>query len=214
MIASSGRAGSTLLCYAIDEQTKAYKLLKTHILPPNAAFTGKIIFIFSNPDKTAESILHLSIRNSSFGRSHLLHMGSSDLSWLKKIGRTSNQTTQDNVLSYDAYGIYEQLNQWLQASTEQTSLEEAQILAIKYENLWEIDTQQAIMDFLHLHHFRLPAKQMRGYSGKALNKKERLFRTIYNLGTDKDPRYAAYAKASELWQQAPAFQFLKLTTTN
>ena len=38
---------------------QAHEVFKTHLLPPDKRFLGKIVFIFSNPDQAAESALYL-----------------------------------------------------------------------------------------------------------------------------------------------------------
>src|ERR1700738_3483663 len=62
MIASPGRSGSTLLTDLMKKYALKYRVIKTHLLPPDTRYKGKILFIFSNPDKAAESALHLVLR--------------------------------------------------------------------------------------------------------------------------------------------------------
>ncbi len=207
LIASTGRSGSTLLSNLIH-QTTTYTALKTHGLPPKANFQGKIIFIFSNPDKSAESAFHYFMANSMFGKLHLEHLESSDPNWLKEIGDTTSQTLEHNLLAYDALGISKQLLEWLFASTIPSSAENAQIIALKYENLWDLETQEALKNFLCLSSLSLPKQRDRGTYG--LQQKEKEIRNKYNVGTDKEPKYTAYNKARVFWKKAPPFQFLKI----
>ena len=55
-----------------------------------------------------------------------------------------------------------------------------------------------------------PPKKLRGSSKKVQYPNEIAFKKIYNLGTENDPRYAAYADARILWEEAPPFQYLKI----
>ena len=209
MVASTGRSGSTLLTEAVVKAKKKSTILKTHILPPNNKYKGKIIFIFSNPDKAVESILHLTIDNDLLGKYHFSHVKTSDQNWLLKIGSTSKQTIEDNLLAYDALGYYQHLVEWLQKTTPSTQ-SKAQIMAIKYENLWDDETILALKKFLKVKFFSLPPKQERGYSLNQLNPKEITFKEIYNLGTYESPIYRAYDNARNIWNEAQAIQYLNL----
>lgn len=211
MVASTGRSGSTMLTEQLKHFVPPANVLKTHILPPDRNFKGKIIFIFSNPDQAAESALYMTLHTSSFGKRHFTYVETADRLWLKKIGGPHKQTEKDNLLSYDALGIYEHLKVWLYTRTKPTDLKHAQILALKYENLWDDDTIQAIRKFLHIPNFTLPPKLPRGHKSNLFTR-ERTFRKIYNLGTEDDPRYAAYADAKILWEQAPPVQFLRISS--
>ncbi len=210
MITSTGRSGSTMLTDQIKKHDRSHRILKSHLLPPEANFKGKIIFIFSNPDKAAESALYMTLHNPNFGGKHFNHLETADHQWLEKIGGCLHQTEQDNLLAYDALGINEQLKNWLYEKVKPSDDVHSQILAIKYENLWEDKTIKAIRLFLDIPAFKLPPKKTRGYSEKQLYGSEKAFRKIYNLGTDRDPRYAAYHESRILWDQAPPFQFLEL----
>lgn len=95
-----------------------------------------------------------------------------------------HQTEQDNLLSYDALGIYKHLKEWLFARTTPSSSKNAQILAIKYEYLWDDDTVQAIRNFLGIPSFKLPPYRPRGYQEGGLNPQEIKFKELYNLGTE------------------------------
>jgi hypothetical protein len=211
LIASTGRSGSTMLTTTMEIYAPQYRILKTHLLPSDEEFKGKILFIFSNPDKSAESALHQTMKSALFGAQHFKHVETSDSDWIKKIGQTTNQTIQDNLLAYDALGCFQHLACWLHLNTKPSTPEQAQILAIKYEKLWEPKTIQAIKDFLSLDHLEFPAKTPRGYSPSQLHPKEILFRSKYNLGTADEPRYAAYNDARVLWKVAPAFQYLRIS---
>lgn len=211
MIASPGRSGSTLLTDAAKKYATKYKVLKTHLLPPDTRYKGKILFIFSNPDKAAQSVLHLILNSRSHGATHFSHVETADQMWFSEIGRNgNNQTETHNLLAYDALGCVKQLEEWLHGKSQPCGHQEAQILAIKYEHLWESETTQAIKDFLKLKSFKLPPQISRGRNEGDLFRKEMTFRKIYNLGTDEEPMYHAYDKARELWEQAPPFQFLKI----
>jgi hypothetical protein len=210
VIASPGRSGSTLLTDVIYQSGDIKTILKTHLLPPDKKFKGKIIFIFSNPDLAAESALHMTISDPMSGFLHFHHLETSDKTWLQKIGKTTEQTLQENLLSYDALGTYDQLNQWLYVRSKPSLEKKAQILAVKYENLWDEKTQRAIKSFLNLKTFALPPRKMRGCDKNSMDQKELLFREKYNLGSDENPKYNAYARARILWETAPPFQFLEM----
>jgi hypothetical protein len=211
MIASAGRSGSTMLTKQVEEYLSPHNVLKTHLLTPDRRFKGKIIFIFSNPDQAAESALFRILHGNRFGDEHFSHVETADRAWLKRIGGPFNQTEQDNLLSYDALGTYEHLKEWLYHRTEPASLEHAQIMAVKYENLWDQATIRAMRKFLNISHFELPPKEERGHKAEELLPQEIAFRKIYNVGTPDNPRYAAYDEARVLWEQAPPFQFLKIS---
>lgn len=212
IIASPGRSGSSMMTQCMRKYAATqYTILKTHLLPPDHRYKGKIIFIFSNPDKGAESALHRMMTREKFGRLHFQHVETSDLNWWKGIGENAqNQTVDNNLLSYDALGCFEQLKGWLFDRAKPCDSEEAQILAIKYENLWEKPTIDAIKSFLNLKTFKLPPYSPRGYDQDELETNERIFRNTLNVGTPNDPLYSAYDEARVLWQQAPAFQYLKI----
>lgn len=210
LIASTGRSGSTMLTKHLEKYIPG-KVLKTHLLPPNKkCFKGKIIFIFSDPDQAAESALYGTFHflKPPFGERHFRHVETADRAWLARIGGPFKQNEKDNLLSYDALGIDEHLKVWLHTGTKPATLKNAQILAVKYENLWDESTVEAIRDFLGLPHFKLPEQLPRGH--KNLYKNEKLFRKIYNLGTEDNPKYAAYDAARALFEQAPPFQYLKI----
>lgn len=209
LIASTGRSGSTMLYETLLNQT-TFIVLKTHLLPPDPSFQGKIIFIFSNPDLAAESALYLALRIPVFGIQHFDHMENSDHTWLDQIQDSTHQTISHNLLCYDALGCGQHLSIWLQEKTSPSNIEEAQILAIKYEHLWEESTIAAIKSFLFLDVLELPKKRARGYQPDQLTQEESNFRSAYNLGTFESPRYAAYDEARVLWEAAPPFQFLKI----
>lgn len=214
IIASTGRSGSSMLTSRMKIFAQEYAIYKTHLLPPDSDFKGKILFIFSNPDLAAESALHLTLRFKSFGAAHFRNMETSDREWLKRIGETTHQTIDDNLLSYDALGCYQHLEEWLHLRTTPCKPKEAQILAIKFENIWDPPTIQAIKEFLHIANFQLPLKRERGYEGDDLNQQEIEFRQKYNLGTPDQPHYAAYDMARIIWKNALPFQFLKIGKNN
>lgn len=213
LIASPGRSGSTLLTDVVKKYASKYKILKTHLLPPDSRFKGKILFIYSNPDKAAESACHLIMYSRSGGATHFYHVETSDQEWFNQIGRDGkNQNERYNLLAYDALGCGKQLEEWFYRKTQSCNLEQAQILAIKYENLWDRETCEAISEFLKVKAVELPPKKERGCNLEELSSKEKTFRELYNMGTDEGPIYHAYDVARKLWEQAPPFQFLKLST--
>lgn len=177
-------------------------------MPPDRNFKGKILFIFSNPDRLAESSLHLSLENQWFGTHHFIHMATADREWLHRLGDSTKQNKYNNLLSYDALGCNEHLQSWLQTKTIPCSMEEAQILGVKYENLWESESD--ISKFLGFD-IQLPPKYQRGYQETQLSPLEQEIREKYNLGTMKEPRYAAYDEARNLWENAPSLRYLTLS---
>lgn len=210
LIASTGRSASTMLTSQITRYAKQHEVHKTHLLPPDKKFKGKILFIFSNPDLAAESALYLTYNKKMFAPMHFRNVETADRDWYKKIGNIENQTEEQNLLSYDAFGIHEHLKAWLYTQTQPAKPLEAQILAIKYEHLWDRATILAIQNFLDLEEFQLPAKIQRGSNNTVEYPQVKTFRKLYNLGTEKDPRYLAYHEARMLWEAAPPFQYLKI----
>lgn len=209
MVASTGRSGSTVLFEAVNNHRDFYTVFKIHRLPPSKKYTGKILFIFSNPDKAAESALHLMISDPNFGNTHFNNMQTSNKKWLRRIGDSTKQNLTYNLLNYDALGIAKHLYAWLHKKTIPGSID-SQILAIKYENLWDPETQLAIKNFLKINHFSLPPYRERGYNPSQLSIKEKYIRHHFNLGDDKNPRYKAYDNARKLWEEAPPIQYLDL----
>lgn len=211
MIASPGRSGSTLLTDVVKRYATDYAVLKTHILPPSAKFKGKILFIFSNPDKAAESVLHRLVLSKTGGKTHFFHVESADQKWFERIGENArNQSNENNLLAYDALGCEVQLEQWLYKKVSPSTIKEAQVLAVKYEHLWDQETVDAIKEFLELKVFKLPPKEERGCGAADLTSMEIRFKKIYNEGMESQPRYAAYDRARDLWRNAPSLQFFKL----
>lgn len=211
MVASCGRSGSSMLAYRTSNNAKDYTVIKTHMLPPCKEFTGKILFIYSNPDKAAESVLHIMMNEIPlWGYRHFRHMEASDPTWLEKIEDPTKQTEQHNLLASDALGYYQQLNEWLVLKTHESHNTpfESQILAIKYENLWDKETVEALQEFLGIIDFKLPAKRERGYQEDKLLPMEIAIRKLYNQGTWDKPIYIAYDGARLLWERMPPFQFL------
>lgn len=210
VIASTGRSGSTMLTSQINKYAPKHRVLKTHLLPPDQSFKGKVIFIFSNPDQAAESALYMTFHYKGFEERHFKHVETADRGWLKKIGGPGCQTKQHNLLSYDALRTYEHLNVWLHTQTKPSDFKNGQILAVKYENLWDESVVQAIRDFLDIPLFKLPPQSARGHKESKLYSIEIAMKKMYNLGTATKPRYAAYDDARLLWEQAPPFQFLEI----
>lgn len=210
MVASTGRSGSSLLTDTIDLFFPNEIVLKSHLLPPTHDFKGKIVFIFSNPDISAESALHITLYNDDFGWRHFLHMESSDHKWLDAIGSTTNQTIASNLLAYDALGCLEQLKRWLFVDTKECEREEATILALKYENLWDSETLEQLRLFLGNSNFMIPKKRPRGLSRDQQTELEIEIIDTYNKGTSLYPKYSAYDGARALWEQAPPYNYLKV----
>ena len=153
--------------------------------------------------------LHRSMGDRVFGFEHFQHVETADFSWLQEIGDSTQQTLIHNLLCYDALGYTEQLRQWLHTK-QPTGPKYAQILAIKYEHLWDKATIDAIRRFLDLKIFRLPPQQLRGCSLEEMSELEASIRLHYNLGSLENPRYAAYDEARELWKNALPFQYFRL----
>ncbi len=210
VIASPGRSGSTYLTDIVKRQAIGYTILKTHQHVPKH-FKGKILFIFSNPDLAAESALHCTLDNAAWGVAHFMNVFSSDKKWLEHIHMdSSQQTLEHNLLSYDALGCEDHIREWLFSAVEHSLSCEAEILAIKYENLWDDETQSAIKEFCSIPKLTMSEKKQRGYCNEQLSELELSFRNAYNEGTSQDPRYRAYNAAREIWREAPPFQFLKI----
>ena len=185
------------------------KILKTHILPPQSDFKGKIVFIFSDPDKAAESALHFTLTDETFWSLHFKHLESSDHAWRDKVGGPANQTVNQNLLSYDALGCHKQLLQWLHQKTTPCEPKDAQVLAIKYENLWDKETLVALQSFLSSN-IQLPARYERGCPKEKQDHREITFRATHNQGTPEHPKYPAYNEARKLWEAAPSLSYYKL----
>lgn len=210
VVASTGCSGSSLLFMTLENFALGKRILKTHCLPPRSTFRGKIFFIFSNPDRTAESALHRSLRSRQFGIEHFRYMETADKDWLLRIKETPNQTISDNILAYDVFGCALHLTSWLYRDTQPCSIENAQVMAIKYEHLWDKETISAMKNFLKVELLQFPLRRNRGHRGKSLSDIERLIRLQYNVGTETEPRYVAYDEARALWKAAPPYQFLRL----
>ena len=119
------------------------------------------------------------------------------------------QCLNNNLLSYDALGCAEHLRQWLHMR-QPCRPEEAQILAIKYEHLWEQDTINAIKSFLQINTFELPPRKKRGRPVSELNSLETTIKQKYNLGTEDIPIYRAYDEARAIWEKALPFEYFNL----
>jgi hypothetical protein len=115
---------------------------------------------------------------------------------------------ENNLLTYDALGCFAHLETWLHDRTSPSTPEEAQVLAIKYENLWDPETVKAIREFLNLSEFFLPLYINRGTFEQF--PQEILFKQANNLGTEEHPIYPAYDRARVLWENAPPFEYLKI----
>ena len=208
IIASMGRSASTMLTETIRHYAKEYTVLKTH-LAPDSRHCGKTMFVFSNPDQAAESALYrMMYRSPSNGFTHVKHLFSADRKWFAKIGNNAkNQTDKDNLLAYDGLGYEKHLTYWLFKKVKKCSPDKATILAVKYENLWDEETVEAINKFLRIPEFRLPPRIERGCSSYEIPSKMRRFIALYNQGTAEQPIYRAYDKARRLWQEAKPFEF-------
>ena len=209
MLCSSGRSGSSMLTMALfyAKEKAGRTLLRSHLLPPDPGFKGKILYIYSNPDLAAESALHLSNVDAYFGLFHFIHMELADRQWYYDLKNTTLQTDEKNLLAYDGLGCERQLESWLHSKTTPCDKQDAQILAIKYENLWE--SKEEIEEFLGFK-FGLPPKRQRGSKFDEISAKEQRFRRKFNLGTPENPRYKAYDKAREIWQKALPLKYLNI----
>lgn len=213
IVASTGRSGSNLLTMTLSNFAEGRRVMKTHCLPPMTPIKGKFFFIYSNPDLSAESALYRSLRSQQFGYEHFMNMETSDHSWLLSIDNdTRKQTLEHNLLAEDALGCAQHLTSWLYQDTQPCKPEEAQILAIKYEYLWEETTKNAIKEFLGLQRLQFPLKRERGRKFEGLSEIEKLMKLKYNMGTMLMPKYAAYDDARVLWEAAPPIQFLRFVT--
>jgi len=210
LVASTGLSGSTLLTESLKISAPKRPVCKTHLFPP-ISFLGKIIFIYSNPDRVAEAALNRSLRSPAFGADHFRHMEDSDLLWLNKVGSTDNQTESDNMLAYDALRITLHLKKWL-IDLKRCPAKVANVMAVKYEHLWDKEVIEEMKKFLGISRILLPTKKMRGHSLHTLNEKERQMRLRYNLGTEKYPRYVAYDEARTIWMTAPPVLYLSLSS--
>lgn len=209
VIASPGRSGSTLLKRAVVKYSKDSVVLKTHLMVPKN-IKGKILYIYSNPDLATESALHKLFSDPAWGEHHFSNLFTADTNWVHELGGSYlNQTLENNLLCYDALGLEAHLRTWLLDSVTPVSLQKAQILAIKYEHLWDDDTVHQIMKFLDLKLFYLPPQKARGYSKDELDPLELNIKNYYNIGTFKKPRYSAYNQAREIWKDAPPYQYLR-----
>lgn len=211
LVASPGRSGSTFLADQLQEKvTPQYLVVKSHLLPPDHSFIGKILFIFSNPDVAAESALKRVLASKAFAIDHVNHVESVDWKWVEKLGGLYNIDIANNILSYDVLGCTLQLTEWLHNKTIPCTKDKATILAIKYEHLWDADTIKAINEFLGLEHFSLSAYRHRVHNFNEDLPLEKEIRLVYNLGTISDPKYKAYDDARSMWENAPPFQYLKI----
>lgn len=206
LIASIGRSGSTLLTEVIEKSVLSERtVFKTHSLSPSKKFyQGKILFIFSDPNQSIESVLHRMLIDPQFSKDHFRHVTTADQEWFVQFGL--QQTAEHNVLSYDALGYFEHLHQWLLLETN-TSPQEARTLAIKYENLWDQETQEAICSFLQIDHLDIPPQETRGKFFLLDQQKE--FRAAHNIGSTKAPIYPAYAPATRIWRDSPPLSYFK-----
>jgi hypothetical protein len=208
-IASIGRSGSDMLTaailYTVQNTRKVYK---THLLPPKIPYSGKILFIFSNPSQSADSLLHRSIKQPNFRIGHFNNFEITDLSWRNSLGENIEFTLENNYLSFDGLEYHNQLINWLDESRN-SKIEDANVMTVKYENLWDQETIDQIKIFLNLNQFKLPERKKRGCSESELTELEREIRKKYNLGTLENPRYPAYDKATEIWEEAKPYDFFK-----
>lgn len=209
VVASIGRSGSSMLQDVLLEYaTPYYQVTKTHLLPPTFLINGKIIFIFGDPNASAQSVCEIMFKDSLWIKHHFSQIETSDMKWLYELD-SMQQTIDHNLLNYDALGYEQHLQKWLQTQTVRCEINEAQILAIKYENLWDVDTIQSIKSFLQIPFLELPLYKPRGTRSK-MNEILTDIKTAYNQGTEDNPHYEAYKKATMYWEQAPNFQYLKI----
>ncbi|MBS0654266.1 MAG: hypothetical protein JSR46_00670 [Verrucomicrobia bacterium] len=208
MVASTGRSGSTMLTDRLCKYLPEQYVLKSHLLPPSKAYKGKILFVFSSPDQTAESTLYMALHVKNFGVHHFANVETSSIAWRRNPSMITNPDAKHNLFTFDALGLERHLQVWLHTGVVPASVDEAQILALKYENLWDEETVEAIRSFLKIPEFTLPEWRPRGHQD--LTEKEIELRKAHNVGTEEEPIYRAYDKARALWEQAPAFEFFKI----
>lgn len=208
IVASPGRSGSTLLTKSLAKAAGSRTVLKTHQFV-SSAFKGKVLFIFSQPDRATESALRKLLKDPQFSYLHFQHIFTSDKAWFGKNSEEARrQTLEHNLLAYDALGTTLHLQRWLLDWARPSSPKTAQILAIKYEHLWDIATQKAIQTFCGLDHLELPPRKERGCKERNLSSLERTLRKASNKQNKSPPEYPAYDQAREIWEKAPPFQYL------
>lgn len=211
MCASIGRSGSTMLTKSIKNNFPDRKILKTHILPPQN-FAGKIIFIFSNPYHSIESVMN-QFRDSNFTYNHIRNLESSSLDWHLPNNQYYNNLIIENLFKVDLLGLEKQLKDWVY-NLEEANENEAKVMAIKYEKLWDDQTQKMIAKFLNVDEFKLPVQKSRGIFKNKLSKKEKRLLQQYNIGSVDNPYYEAYEVAYDLWKNAPDYSFHSLKKTS
>ena len=175
-------------------------VLKTHLLPPDPGFLGKAIFIYSNPDKSVESVFYAVNKDPVWGKTHFKHLEGADKEW-------STSLEEINLFSRDVLGLTNQLERWLLTGTVASNPQDANILVVKYEQLWEKATIKAMEQFLSLP-IKLPKKRERGKYERP--EKQKKIQTAWNKGSEKNPRYEAYDQARDIWANSPAFQFRRV----
>jgi hypothetical protein len=210
--ASSGRSGSTMFTKFLVSKFPTSRVFKMHLLPPEK-FSGKIIFLYSNPHKAAESALHQFYLDKNFSYLHVRHMESSLKEWHLELDDESNDKLLENILKLDLIGYGEQIKQWVY-ELENSDVTNAKVMAIKYENLWDEETLVNLANFLGIESVNLPEWKQRGDFHHELSFKERSLINTYNLGTTDHPKYQAYDFAYNLWESAPPFSFHTLKKTN
>jgi hypothetical protein len=210
--ASSGRSGSTMLTSFLELSFPESRVFKTHLLPLDS-FPGKIIFIYSNPHKAAESVLHQFSLSKDFSFFHIRHMESSKIEWHLGLDDDSNNKVVQNILAADFIGYGEQIKEWVY-NLEIADFSNATVMCIKYENLWDKNTLINLANFLGVDSVTLPEQKKRGAFFKDLSIQEVELINKYNIGTKNDPRYKAYDFAFDLWEAAPPFSFHILKKIN
>jgi hypothetical protein len=154
VVASSGRAGSSLLAGAIVDGVAAHRrtkkrrvyseaafeptgvkfrsgiVYKTHALPKEFPIDRpiKFVFVFGRPSDTVVSLLAARIRQGrQWMEDHFRHM--------------RGRGHPDDLVEKDVFGIGHQIEQWSNA-------EQFDVLCIKYEGLWRHAGE--IASFLHV----------------------------------------------------------------
>jgi hypothetical protein len=209
VIASSGRSGSTLLFDLFASRKFKKNVIKTHLLPPISLSKAKTIFIFSNPDQCAESSMYKMMESSWFFFWHVRHCENSIQEWHLELQDSKFTSLDNHPLAKDGLAVAEQIQKWV-FSFPELEIKEANLMCVKYENLWEPATILAIEKFLKIRKLPLPAFKQRGYSDDQLSDFQKQAREIYNYGTKKNPKYHAYDEARELWEKAPAYKFCRM----
>ncbi len=209
VVGSVGHSGSTMLYEAVVESCEDRPVIKTHCLPPpKDRFQGKIIYIYSDPHKSIESLIH---KATGTLKAHMRNMQTGDKELSDELSQgfydDKEMILKQRLLQQDLYGYFVHLDCWLRRLPI-CDPEQANVLAIKYENLWEEESIKAIRFFLQDDSFQLPFYRPRG--DYELTAVEINARNAMNLGSKEHPRYKAYDDAWNIWNTTPSIQWSNL----